>query len=52
MPALSDCVAFSKGVEWFVELTFFYGILFALAFYEINKAEQAKIKQNKQMKEL
>ncbi len=44
LPALSECVAFNKGVEWFVELAFFYGVLFGLAFYEINKAEQAKTK--------
>lgn len=52
LPALSECVAFNKGVEWFVELAFFYGVLFGLAFYEINKAEQAKTKQNTQIREL
>ena len=34
-------MAFNKGVEWFTELVFFYGILFAIAAYELKKAEIA-----------
>eukprot|EP00347_Sterkiella_histriomuscorum_P011822 403370970 len=35
---LSDEAAFNKGVEYFVELVFFYGILFTIAIYEVKKA--------------
>jgi hypothetical protein len=38
---LSKNNAFSKGVEWFSEIFFFYGILMGLAVYEINKAQKA-----------
>lgn len=31
-------MAFSKGVEWFTEVFVFYGILFLIAGYELNKA--------------
>ena len=34
---LSDDGAFNKGVEYFSEIFFFYGILMALAIYEIRK---------------
>ena len=45
VPEILPKVAFNKGVEWAVELVFFYGVLFTLAFYEINKNEHAKHKQ-------
>ena len=32
---LSDEAAFNKGVEYFVEVVFFYGILIGIAVYEI-----------------
>jgi len=35
---LSDEAAFNKGVEYFSEIFFFYGILMLLAVYEIKKA--------------
>ena len=44
VPEILPKVAFNKGVEWVVELVFFYGVLFALAFYEMNKNELSKIK--------
>lgn len=31
-------LAFNKGVEWFTEVFIFYGILFMIAGYELNKA--------------
>ncbi len=31
-------MAFNKGVEWFTEVFVFYGILFLIAGYELNKA--------------
>lgn len=52
VPDLAESVAFNKGVEWLVELVFFYGLLFGLAFYEINKAEHAKKKLTQTLKDL
>jgi hypothetical protein len=34
---LSKDAAFNKGVEYFSEIVFFYGVLIALAIYEIKK---------------
>ena len=39
-------VAFNKGIDWFTEVFFFYGILFTIAGYEIWKAEVASKKLN------
>ena len=30
--------AFNKGVDWFTEIIFFYGIMFGIVFYEMNKS--------------
>ena len=38
---LSDEAAFIKGVEYFSEIFFFYGILMLLAVYEIKKAQKS-----------
>jgi hypothetical protein len=35
---LSDEVAFNKGVEYFVEVVFFYGVLISIAVWEIKKS--------------
>ncbi len=35
---LSDEAAFSKGVEYFVEIFFFYGVLFSIAMYEVKQS--------------
>ena len=35
---LPQDMAFHKGVEWFTEVFIFYGILFLIAGYELNKA--------------
>jgi hypothetical protein len=32
-------MAFNKGVEWFTEVVFFYGILFSIAGWELWKAD-------------
>ena len=34
-------MAFNKGVEWFTELVFFYGVLFFITAYELRKADVA-----------
>ena len=38
---LSPEASFNKGVEYFSELVFFYGILMALAIYEIKKNHES-----------
>lgn len=35
---MTDDAAFNKGVDWFTEIVFFYGVLFGIAFYELNAA--------------
>ncbi|CDW86939.1 UNKNOWN [Stylonychia lemnae] len=37
---LSQEAAFNKGVEYFVELVFFYGILITIAMYEIKSSQE------------
>jgi hypothetical protein len=34
--------AFEKGVEWFTEVVFFYGLLFLITWYELDRHEKAK----------
>ena len=41
---LSPDAAFTKGVEYFSEIFFFYGMLLALAIYEINRHNNSSIK--------
>ena len=38
-------IAFTKGVDWFSEIFFFYGIIFSIAGYELWKATVASEKQ-------
>ena len=38
-------MAFNKGVEWFTELLFFYGVLFVITAYEFKKADIASQEQ-------
>ena len=45
VPKLNDNVAFEKGVEWFTEVFCFYGVLAALAYYEMSKNEASRLKQ-------
>jgi hypothetical protein len=47
IPDIADSLAFEKGVEWFVEVVFFYGILCVLAVYELNKNENNRLHQEK-----
>lgn len=49
---LSEEAAFNKGVEYFVEVCFFYGVLMGIAIYEVNKSHQSSEKQKKELKEL
>jgi hypothetical protein len=38
---LHESIAFTKGVEWFTEIIFFYGVLFLITWYELRKASLA-----------
>ncbi len=49
---LSDEAAFNKGVEYFVEVVFFYGILIAIAVWEVKKGADASEKLKKEIKSL
>jgi len=49
---LSKEAAFNKGVEYFTEFVFFYGVLFALAYYEIQKSHESSQKQKNEMSAL
>lgn len=40
IPELADSLAFEKGVEWFTEVFFFYGLLCIMAIYELDKLER------------
>ena len=49
---LSDEAAFNKGVEYFVEVVFFYGILIGIAIWEVKKAAESSEKLKLDMKNL
>lgn len=49
---LSDEAAFNKGVDYFVEVVFFYGVLISLAIWEILKAQEASDRLKKQLVDL
>ena len=35
--SISDERAFIKGIEWFTEIVFFYGVLVGICYWEFNK---------------
>ena len=47
---VSDGAAIQKGIEYFCELVFFYGLLMALAIYEMNKRHREAAKTLEQVK--
>jgi hypothetical protein len=49
---LSDEAAFNKGVEYFVEVVFFYGVLITLAIWEIKKAQESSDRLKAQLADL
>ena len=49
---LSDEAAFNKGVDYFVEVVFFYGVLISLAIWEISKSQESSDRLKKQLKDL
>ena len=42
IPRICDSLAFEKGVEYFTELVFFYGILFTIMFIEMYHFEASR----------
>ena len=49
---MSDEAAFNKGVEYFVEVIFFYGILIGIAVWEVKKSAESSEKMKVEMKNL
>jgi len=49
---LSDEAAFNKGVEYFVEMVFFYGVLISIAIWEVKKSQDASDRLKKQLIDL
>lgn len=45
IPDLHAEMAFLRGIEWFSEIFFFYGVLFTIAGYELWKADATSKKQ-------
>ena len=52
IPDLNERRAFEVGIDWFAEVVFFYGLILSICFYEINKAEKARISQEKNLNSL
>ena len=49
MRPIPDDLAFSKGVDYFTEIVFFYMVMFGIAFYEMDKAYRAGKKTAKRL---
>ena len=47
---VSSGAAIQKGIEYFCELVFFYGLLMALAIYEMNRRNQEAASTMRQIK--
>jgi len=44
-------LAFNKGVDYFTEIVFFYGIMFGIAFYEMDKAHRSSKATSKRLED-
>ena len=49
---LSDDAAFNKGIDYFVEVVFFYGVLISIAIFEIKRSQDASDKLKATIAEL
>ena len=45
VPPISQDIAFNKGVDYFTELVFFYGVMFGIAVYELDRTQRSSKKQ-------
>lgn len=49
---LSDEAAFNKGVEYFVEIVFFYSVLITIAIWEVKKSHDSSEKLKATLKDI
>ena len=49
---MSDDAAITKGIEYFVELFMFYGIIFSIIIYEVGKSTANSAKTKKRIETL
>lgn len=49
---LSEEAAFNKGVEYFVEVVFFYGVLIGIAVWEVKRSSDASDKLKQELKHI
>ena len=49
MRSIPEDLAFSKGVDYFTEIIFFYMAMFGIAFYEMNKAHKSTLRTAKRL---
>lgn len=49
---LSEEAAFNKGVEYFVEVFFFYGVLIGIAVWEIKRSQDSSDRMKAELKDL
>ena len=49
---LSHEAAFNKGVDYFVEVVFFYGVLIIIALWELKRGQDASDKIKNEIKDL
>ena len=47
---MSEEAAFNKGVEYFVEFVFFYGVLVVIALWEVKKSQESSDKLKADLK--
>jgi len=47
--SLSENAAFNKGVEYFSEIVFLYGLLLGMTLYELRKSQASSMKQKETM---
>ena len=45
-------VAFNKGIDYFTEILFFYGVLFGISFYQIDQSIKSSKRSKKKLKEI
>ena len=49
---ITDAKAFEKGVDWFTEVFFFYGVLFGICWWEFKKFNQSQKNQRARLSNL
>ena len=49
---INSNTAFMKGIDWFTEIVFFYGILFGICWWEFKKYNKSQKNQNDRLASL